>query len=211
MVWTGNSRCRAADPRSRRWVGLFAVLALMATAVSTLADPLTGTFELRNAAIEHDDQNYLLSAQVLLPVDDSVRDALKQGLPLRLELEVEVSRPRRFWPDATLAEATEHYELTYHAVTDRFRVDKTLDGAAAAPANGDQTTYSDLDSALAALGRIDRLPIVEQAAVDDARRYNVNVRATVSVGDLPATFKLLMFWREDWKRSTEWYAWPLSQ
>jgi hypothetical protein len=33
----------------------------------------------------------------------------------------------------------------------------------------------------------------------------------VSVGDLPATLKLLMFWRQDWKRSTEWYTWPLSQ
>jgi len=122
-------------------------------AIGAYADPLTGTFELRNAAIEHDDHSYLLSAQVQLPVDDSVRDALKQGLPLRLELEVEVSRPRRFWPDATLATATEQYELTYHAVTDRFRVDKGSDGASAAPANGDATTYSDLDSALAALVR----------------------------------------------------------
>jgi hypothetical protein len=175
-----------------------------------LADPLTGTFAVRSAAIEHDDQNYLLSAQVDVPADDSVRDALRQGLPLKLELEIEVSRPRRFWPDATLAATTEHYELTYHAVTDRYRVDKG-ERAAGAPPSGEQATYADLNTALAVLGRIDKLPVVERAAVDDARRYNVNLRATVSVGDLPATLKLLMFWREDWKRSTEWYTWPLSQ
>lgn len=175
------------------------------------ADPLDGTFEIRNAVIEHDGQSYRLSAQIELPVDDSVRDALRQGLPLRLVLEIEVSRPRRFWPDATLATRTENYELTYHAVADRFRVDKGADPVATSTANGDSMTFSELDAALVALGRIDRLPIVNEAAVDDARRYNVNVRATMSVGDLPATLKLLMFWREDWKRSTDWYAWPLSQ
>ena len=68
-----------------------------------------------------------------------------------------------------------------------------------------------LAAAVVFLGRVNKLPIVARAAVDDARRYNVNVRATVSVGDLPATLKLLMFWRQDWKRSTEWYTWPLSQ
>jgi uncharacterized protein DUF4390 len=175
-----------------------------------VADPLTGMFEVRNAAIEHNEQNFLLSAQIEVPVDDSVRDALRQGLPLNLELEIEVSRPRRFWPDATLATTTEHYELTYHAVTDRYRVDKGEKDAGTPPA-GEQTTYPDLNAALQVLGRIDKLPIVERAAVDDARRYNVNLRATISVGDLPATLKLLMFWREDWKRSTEWYTWPLSQ
>jgi hypothetical protein len=207
MAWTGTNRPGASGATARRWIGVFAVLVLSVAA----GDPLNGTFEIRNAAIEHDEQGYRLSAQIELPVDDSVRDALRQGLPLRLELEIEVSRPRRFWPDATLATASEHYELTYHAVADRYRVEKGTDKAATPVGNGDSTTFSDLDSALQALGKIEQLPIANEAAVDDPRRYNVNVRATVSVGDLPATLKLLMFWREDWKRSTEWYTWPLSQ
>lgn len=188
----------------RRWVP---VLILAIGSALAMADALTGTFEVRDAVIGHNDQSYLLSAQVQLPVDDPVRDALREGLPLKLELEVEVSRPRRFWPDATLASATEHYELSYHAVTDRYRVEKGGDR----PAASDAVTFPDLDSALAYLGHVESLPIVARAAVDDVRRYNVNVRATVSVGDLPATLKLLMFWRQDWKRSTEWYTWPLSQ
>ena len=96
-------------------------------------------------------------------------------------------------------------------MADRYRVEKGADKHSSAVTNGDPMTFSDLDSALQALGKIEHLPIVDAAAVDDPRRYNVNVRATVSVGDLPATLKLLMFWREDWKRSTEWYTWPLSQ
>jgi hypothetical protein len=204
MTRTRNiSRWRTTIAAARWPLGLFAI---WAAAVAS-ADPLNGTFEIRNVAIEHNDQAYFFSAQVEFPIDDSVRDALRQGLPLKLELEVEVSRPRRFWPDATLATAGERYELTYHAVTDRYRVDKGV----GVPANADQATYNDFETAMAALGRIDKLPIALVADVDDARRYNVNVRATVSVGDLPATLKLLMFWRDDWTRSTEWYTWPLSQ
>lgn len=184
----------------------FGALALCALTAAS-ANSLTGAFEVRNAAIEHDEQSYLLSAQIQLPIDDSVRAALRSGLPLNLELEIEVSRPRRFWSDATLASSTERYALTYHAVTDRYRVDKGTDKNA----NGDQSTFADLDAAIAVLGKIDKLAIVGLPAVDDPRRYNVNVRATVSVGELPATLKLLMFWRDDWQRGTEWYTWPLSQ
>jgi hypothetical protein len=210
MTWTRNSRYQPGGTTARWCLGLLAVWAATAG-----GDSLMGTFEVRNAAIEHDDQSYLLSAQIQLPIDESVRDALRQGLPLELELEVEVSRPRRFWPDATLATATERHVLSYHALTDRYRVDKgvakDVDSGVGAPAGPEQPTFSDLDSALAFLGHVEKLPIVKQSAVDDARRYNVNVRATVSVGDLPATLKLLMFWREDWQRSSDWYTWPLSQ
>jgi Domain of unknown function (DUF4390) len=203
MCKAGHSRSQGFGAKARWWLGVLAVC----VAALAIGEGFAGTFEVRNAAIEHNEQNYLLSAQIQLPVDDPVRVALRQGLPLKLELEIEVSRPRRFWPDATLATATEQYALTYHAVTDRYRVEKGADqGPGSAP-----STFADLDAALASLGRIDKLAIVEQSKVDDARRYNVNVRATISVGDLPATLKILMFWREDWKRSTEWYTWPLSQ
>ena len=193
---------------------LLLTVAIAGGASLVRADVLTGTFVVRDAVIGHTEQNYLLSAQVDVPVDDAVRDALRQGLPLKLEVEVEVARPRRFWPDASLADTTEHYELSYHAVTDRYRVDKGENDSRTngeRPTASDAATFPDLESALVYLGRVDHLPIVARAAVDDARRYNVDVRATVSVGDLPATLKLLMFWRQDWKRSTEWYTWPLSQ
>jgi hypothetical protein len=203
MTLTGNSRQRFRSAIARSWLVVLALAALSAAS----ADSLTGTFEVRNAAIEHNDQSYLLSAQIELPIDAAAREALRSGLPLNLELEIEVSRPRRFWPDATLATSTERYALTYHAVTDRYLVDKGSDKNA----KGDQNTFADFDAALAALGKIDKLAIVGLPAVDDPRRYNVNVRVTVSIGDLPATLKLLMFWRDDWKRSTEWYTWPLSQ
>ena len=161
MTRTRNiSRWRTTIAAARWPLGLFAI---WAAAVAS-ADPLNGTFEIRNAAIEHNDQAYFFSAQVEFPIDDSVRDALRQGLPLKLELEVEVSRPRRFWPDATLATAGERYELTYHAVTDRYRVDKGV----GVPANADQATYDDFETAIAALGRIDKLPIALVADVDDA-------------------------------------------
>lgn len=203
MTLTGNSRQRFRSATARSWLVVLALAALSAAS----ADSLRGTFEVRNAAIEHNDQSYLLSAQIALPIDDAAREALRSGLPLNLELEIEVSRPRRFWPDATLATLTERYALTYHAVTDRYLVDKGGDKNA----NGDQNTFADFDAAVAALGKIDKLAIVGLPAVDDPRRYNVNVRATVSIGDLPATLKIFMFWRDDWKRSTEWYTWPLSQ
>ena len=66
MAWTSNSRSRANGAIAPRWIGVFAMFVLGIAA----GDPLNGTFEIRNAAIEHDEQGYRLSAQIELPVDD---------------------------------------------------------------------------------------------------------------------------------------------
>ena len=63
---------------------------------------------------------FQLFARVAYPVNDDIRAALKDGLMLTFDLDVVVSRERRFWMDETVAEYTLRRELLYHAVSDRY-------------------------------------------------------------------------------------------
>jgi hypothetical protein len=43
----------------------------------------------------------------------------------------------------------------------------------------------------------------------DGGQYHVSVRAGVRRGRLPSSLRAIMFWTDDWHRTSEWYSWSL--
>src|SRR5215212_7884048 len=99
---------------------LLAALFAAGTSAAARADPLDGVLEVRSAYVAVDQGVFQLFARVAYPVNDDIRAALKDGLMLTFDLDVIVSRERRFWVDETVAEYTLKRELIYHAVSDRY-------------------------------------------------------------------------------------------
>jgi uncharacterized protein DUF4390 len=184
---------------------LFALLAVLATP-GTRADALDGLLEVRSAYVNVDQGVFQLFARVAYPVNDDIRAALKDGLTLTFDLDVVVSRERRFWMDETVAEYTLRRELNYHAVSDRY-VMRDLDGR-----NGnDQHTYATLEEALEALGTVEAWPFLLSPQLSANRQYRVSLRAGMRRGRLPDTLRVLLFWTDDWHRESEWFSWSLQR
>src|SRR5215212_3250906 len=99
---------------------LLAALFAAGTGAAARADVLDGVLEVRSAYVTVEQGVFQLFARVAYPVNDDVRAALKDGLMLGFDLDVVVSRERRFWTDETIAEYTLRRELIYHAVSDRY-------------------------------------------------------------------------------------------
>ena len=110
--------------------------------------------EVRSAYVTDGQGVFLLHARVAYPVNDDIRAALKDGLMLNFDLDVVVSRERRFWMDETVAEYTLRRELLYHAVSDRY-VARDVDSR-----NSEQHSYATLEEALEALGTVDSWPFL---------------------------------------------------
>jgi hypothetical protein len=174
------------------------LLALCAPAV-VLAQP---RFEIRSAYVELRDGVYLMNAKLDFDLSPRAREAIADGLPLSLELEIIVNRSRRFWPDETVATLEQHYELGFHALSQRYLV-RNIN-------SGEQTSYPTLDAALDSLSVIDRLPILDRSLVDPQLRYEVNLRAVLDVRTMPDAMRFLLFWVDSFKQTSEWYTWPLS-
>jgi hypothetical protein len=167
------------------------------------ADALDGELDVRSAYINVDKGVYQLFAKVLYPDNDVIRSALKDGVTLTFDLDVVVSRERRYWVDSDIAEFKLRRELTYHTVSDRFLVRDAPDG--------EQRSFATLDTALDALGNVDGWPILVQPQLTSAGRYRVSVRAGVRRGRLADSLRTLLFWADDWHRESEWYSWSLPQ
>jgi hypothetical protein len=169
------------------------------------ADPLDGVLEVRSAYVAIDQGVFQLFARVAYPVNDDIRAALKDGLMLTFDLDVIVSRERRFWVDETVAEYTLKRELIYHAVSDRY-VTRDLDAR-----SSDQHSYATLEEALEALGTVEAWPFLVSPQLSMNRQYRVSLRAGVRRGRLPDTLRVLLFWTDDWHRESEWFSWSLQR
>lgn len=185
---------------------LLAVLACAAAAPVSRADALDGLLEVRSAYVTVDQGVFQLYARVAYPVNDEIRAALKDGLTLTFDLDVVVSRERRFWVDATVEELKLQRELSYHAVSDRY-VTREVDPRAAR----EQHSYATLDEALDALGTIDAWPILVSQKLSANRQYRVSLRAGIRRGRLSDTMRVLLFWTDDWHRQSEWFSWSLQR
>ena len=157
-------------------------------------------FEIRNAFAEPVEGVWQLNANIDLGLTEAALEAVQEGIPLTLVVEIQVSRERRFLPDAGVAELEQRWRMTYDALSERYIVTNRNSGA--------QTTFPTLDEALAVMSVIRNLPMIDADLLEPGRRHEVSLRATLEIGGLPDAVKILIFWR-DWSRSTEWYTWSI--
>ena len=183
------------------------VVVAAACLLSVLATPcraegLEGRFEVRSADLELKDGVYHLNARLDLPVGDAVRRGLAEGVPLSLELDLDVERVRQLLPNSRAAELTQRYHLQYNAVSARYilRNDNS----------GQQQSLGTVDAALELLSEVRGLPVLDKALLSPGRRYEASVRAKIDYGSVPFSLRVLMFWVNEWHRESDWYTWTLK-
>ena len=197
----------AVRPRPRALYARFPAAAMAAMAAMLWirplhADGLEGRFEVRSADLQLKDGVYHLNAHVDLPVSDAVRRGLAEGVPLTVELDLNIERVRQLLPNSKVADLTQRYHLQYNAVSARYvlRNDNS----------GQQESLSTVDAAIEQLSEVRGLPVLDKALIAADRRYEANVRAKVDYGSVPFSLRVVMFWVNDWHRESDWYTWTLQ-
>ena len=99
-----------------------------------------GYFDVRSATTVLVEGNHILDSRLQLFLSDEALNALNSGVPLTIELSVEIIRTRRFLPDAKEVELEFQYELEYRPLSQRYIVKNVQ--------NEIQDSYSTLFSAL---------------------------------------------------------------
>ena len=173
--------------------------------VALAQDPVerAGYFEVRSASTELVGGVHVLDARLQLVLSSEALNALNSGVPLTIELQVQVIRSRRFYLDALDAELAFRFELEYRPISQRYIV-RNLN-------TGNQDSFATLYSALNNLGRIQRLPVIDESLLIPDRAYRVRLRALLATEQYSAPLRLLFFWRDEWQLKSEWYEWKLER
>jgi hypothetical protein len=161
-----------------------------------------GYFEVRSAATELINGVHTLDARLQLVLSSEALAALESGVTLTIEMQLQVIRAKKYLIDSVDAELAVRYELEYRPLSQRYIV-RSLN-------SGNQDTFATLYSALNSLGRVQGLPVIDDALLFPDRPYRLRLRAMLDTQQYPATLRLLFFWRGQWQLQSEWFEWPLE-
>ena len=198
---------RAATNKPRQLAALAASLAVLAGLWQpTLAQDgieRAGYFEVRSASTRQVGGVHTLDARLQLVLSSEALTALSSGVPLVIELQLQLIRDRRFWWDDAEADLAVRFELEYRPLSQRYIVRNTN--------SGDQDSFATLYSALNNLGRVQGLPVIDDALLEPGDDYRIRLRAMLQTQQYPAPLRLLFFWRSEWQLQSEWYEWLLER
>ena len=188
--------------RARVLLGVLAVIAVGGAVAQDVQRD--GYFNVRSASLTlNEDGVHELDARLQLLLSEEANDALTSGVPLTIELQLEMIRVRRFIPDALSAELVLQYELEYRPLSQRYIV-RNLN-------SGEQESFATLYSALNNLGRVQSVPVIDDALLETDSGYRIRLRSLLSLRQYPAPLRMLFFWRSQWQLASEWYEWRLER
>lgn len=156
-------------------------------------------FAINHAEIVLSNKVYQLNARLTFDFSQDVMDAIENGVPMVLNLDIEIMRPRRYFWDDEVASLEQRYQLQYHALSEQYVVRNLNSGA--------QYTFFSLTAALQKIGNVDHLPIIDQQLLKNqaAENYYARVRVGLGFDNLPVPLKLDALISSSWWLDSDWY------
>jgi hypothetical protein len=186
--------------RGRTLIGILIVVWMPAALVG--AAPHDEGIEIRSVDTTLINNVYWLNANIEYIFSNKTLEALNNGVPITIELDIEVSRHRDYLWDETIATLEQRYQLQYHALTKQYLL-KNLNSTST-------QSHASLRTALAALGNIVDFPMLDKNLLDEHQQYTARMRASVDIEALPVPLRLLAYVTSGWRLSSEWYEWSLK-
>lgn len=178
---------------------------LWLTAAGTQAEGISAT---RAAASVSSSGQLLISSRFQTELPDQLQVALKQGVPLNFELSYRLQSPtwasyRSRLSQIVGSSQTINYKLTYHPLTDAYRVS----------VGTFSTEYSNLNNALRAVGAVVNWQVLTRGALSEAKPAEVeaDVRLSLSISDLPRPFQINGVTSKSWQLDSGWQKLTVKQ
>jgi hypothetical protein len=146
------------------------------------------------------DDGIVLEADFDFELTPRLEDALGKGVPLYFLVEFECFRPRWYWFDERIGEASRSTRLSFHALTRTYRLTTgTL-----------HQSFPTLAEAVRALGRVRAWQVLPRGTLRPDRTYSAYVRMRLDTTQLPKPFQVSALAGREWTLSSPWKRWEVD-
>lgn len=174
-------------PVGRAVRGVAATLMLLASLAVSGDELRLAEFDLSRG-----EEGLLLSYATQLELPRAVEDALLKGVPLYFVVEADTFRPRWYWRDERVAQATRSWRLAWQPLARRYRLSLGALGQ----------NHESLDEALAAVRRASRWRIAPPEAVAGDDCY-VEFSLRLDTSQLPRPLQIGFDGQAEWDFEVE--------
>lgn len=195
MVFT-TPCCIKFDPLIRGLLGLLLACWIGLGGSAQASDKST----VKQAVIQATPQGYTLDADINIVLNSTLENALSKGINLYFLLELELTRPRNWWLDETIAEPVRKQRIYYHLLLRRYVVEIGYT----------TRTVATLNEALAMLGTAEAWQILERGALKPGQRYDARLRLRLDTSQLPKPLSIGAVSGDKWELVTPWYDWSFD-
>lgn len=178
----------------RCWKKLRSVIAAAAFALCSAASLAAG-IEVRQSSLQATDDGYELAADFAIDFPPTLEEAVARGLTLYFVAEFELHRQRWYWFDERIAQPTQTWRLSYHALTRQYRL-----GSGAL-----LQSFASLSDALRVLSRLRGWQVVERKDIRAGENYQAQLRLHLDLSQLPKPFQIDALANREWNLSSSWH------
>ena len=167
------------------------------------AAPASPGFVVARAALRTAGGLYVADARIECTFSEDSLEAMRNGVPLTVIVEIEVRRERGHWWDETLAASQLGYRIETNVLTGRYRIRNLHDGQA--------RNFRSLDEMIEALGYLESIPVIARNRLSADARYAARIRARLDIEALPSPLRPIAYLSPDWRLNSGWFEWRIPQ
>lgn len=149
------------------------------------------------------DNDYLLDATFALELSEEVLKALKHGIPLQINTDVEVRMIRDWYPDKTIQSINYIYQLTHQPLTEDYLTVNLKTGLRA--------YYDSLSAALMNIGQFSNIKLVSKKNLSTKNQFKGRIRMYLDLDSLPAPMRPQVYFSDSWDIDSDWHEWLIKE
>ncbi|MDR2838808.1 MAG: DUF4390 domain-containing protein [Azonexus sp.] len=152
--------------------------------------------------ITYGEDGYVLAADFRFELPPRLEEAVARGVVLYFVVDFEMTRGRWYWFDETVVARSQTYSLSYHALTNQYRLSS----------GGLHQSFAALGEALAVLSRLRNWPLADHkdATLRPGASYQAALRLRLDINQLPRPFQISALGNRDWNLASDWKNWKLT-
>lgn len=158
-------------------------------------------FPIEDVKIRAVGEELVMDARFVPDLSPVALEALDNGVPLTLEAHIQVRETEAWVWDSSLVDRRLRYEIRYQPLAERYQVSPVPGGAG--------HNYVTRDAAIAALGDLHDLPLLNRGELAAGKDYRVDLKIALDIEELPLPLRPTAYLLPSWKLSSGWTTWPL--
>ena len=190
------------------WLAVCSLLLVITESSTSAPDANEAGFDIHNARTRMVDGVYLLDADIGFVFSEEALEAIENGVPVTIILEMQVLRERRLiwdnlWWDKEIAQLEAKLRIETRPLSKTYLL-RNLN-------SGETQVFASFQELVVGLGKIREFPLLDEHLIDDEGHYYLRLRALLDIESLPSPMRPWAYLSSLWHLQSDWYRWPIER